>query len=177
MRHLTKFLRIINLIGFQFPSHRDVLCDSVSAPGMPAPELPFQFPSHRDVLCDWLRAMRFYATAPIFQFPSHRDVLCDFFLKSNASALSSSLSVPFSSGCALRPKLVMTFWINVCHFQFPSHRDVLCDRSPAGSKGCLLPGFQFPSHRDVLCDLYDGPWDHLADLAFSSLLIGMCFAT
>ncbi len=63
--------------NFQFPSHRDVLCDSNLSPNSSSAHEDFQFPSHRDVLCDSIKACREAGDYPGFQFPSHRDVLCD----------------------------------------------------------------------------------------------------
>ncbi len=113
------------------------------------------------------------------------------------------LSVPFSSGCALRPAAYVAARVSTCNsFQFPSHRDVLCDpdacmgmREVEKTFSSLLIGmcfatiraeqlhwldaglFQFPSHRDVLCDLKSVELAELKLKSFSSLLIGMCFAT
>ncbi len=148
-----------------------------------------------------------YAAMVVFQFPSHRDVLCDHLAYVGHLSSQDPLSVPFSSGCALRPmrmpsirlskrKLSVPFSSGCAlrrgsistssrahpsGFQFPSHRDVLCDigkthvaarlvlLSVPFSSGCALRlsagacrqgpwplHFQFPSHRDVLCDMSCG---------------------
>ncbi len=88
--------------GFQFPSHRDVLCDDLRYANLEGADLHFQFPSHRDVLCD-SESLAFSAASHLhFQFPSHRDVLCDRITHYRITAQAPQLSVPFSSGCALR---------------------------------------------------------------------------
>ncbi len=140
----------VSHLDFQFPSHRDVLCDSGVCEPAPAP-ICFQFPSHRDVLCDFAVQLIDESTGTDFQFPSHRDVLCD----------------PRTS----YPSLIL-----IRFFQFPSHRDVLCDvDSNVDTNG--TGNFQFPSHRDVLCDSRIRIGNSGMSKAFSSLLIGMCFAT
>ncbi len=62
----------------------------------------FQFPSHRDVLCDQYSRSVLVERWILFQFPSHRDVLCDTRRQLMLSETRLILSVPFSSGCALR---------------------------------------------------------------------------
>ncbi len=62
------------------------------------------------------------------------------------------LSVPFSSGCALR-------------------------LTSSAVQNRRFDDFQFPSHRDVLCDLSETEEMGPDEFTFSSLLIGMCFAT
>ncbi len=111
-----------------------------------------------------------------FQFPSHRDVLCDSFYWVLRCRRAWELSVPFSSGCALR-------------LMRSNGSEVILFLSVPFSSGCALRhglrlsglawgyGFQFPSHRDVLCDAICPVVFRSTPIPFSSLLIGMCFAT
>ena len=144
----------------------------------------FQFPFHRDRLCNRSRFLRRAPTAERFQFPFHRDRLCNnrivcwWFLRSG-----SSFQFPFH-----RDRLCNSACYRVDHhplvkFQFPFHRDRLCNARMdfaafVRSKLCFnslfigigsairLSGelvlvqakkFQFPFHRDRLCNLSWGP--------------------
>ncbi len=135
----------------------------------------FQFPSHRDVLCDFGHLPEDGRNAMLFQFPSHRDVLCDR-CPEDRSPRRSQLSVPFSSGCALRQRIEMIKDAEA--LAFSSLLIGMCFATgQASSANAQEVHFQFPSHRDVLCDPL-GPAVLPARLdPFSSLLIGMCFAT
>ncbi len=88
------------------------------------------------------------------------------------------LSVPFSSGCALRPRgLMLNSKIFVIIFQFPSHRDVLCDQAFC-DESKLANSLSVPFSSGCALRHADGSKDCLLQKqAFSSLLIGMCFAT
>mgnify|MGYP001346107687 CR=1 FL=1 len=62
------------------------------------------------------------------------------------------LSVPFSSGFALRHNLVSAFAACYQAFQFPFPRDSLCDPKHYKRACCRPYHFQFPFPRDSLCD-------------------------
>ena len=87
---------------FQFPFHRDRLCNVGSIPVMLSWEsLLFQFPFHRDRLCNCGLVSLVVVVYRMFQFPFHRDRLCNIHLYPNT----------FSNS----------------RFQFPFHRDRLCN--------------------------------------------------
>ncbi len=137
---------------FQFPSHRDVLCDRTNIMGALGTASSFQFPSHRDVLCDF--CLLFYKNRlhKNFQFPSHRDVLCDD-TSPYIGPLWRLLSVPFSSGCALRRTVEYHSGAKRLQLSVPF------------SSGCALRLERHLIKFFIFC------------ASFSSLLIGMCFAT
>ena len=130
-----------------------------------------------------------------FQFPFPRDSLCDL-EKVLRKPQRWALSVPFSSGFALRLLKKMRSIRGIRVFQFPFPRDSLCDglethhsrhraalSVPFSSGFALRPPrgevlrFQFPFPRDSLCDrkiLRAGI--HLG-YTFSSLFLGIRFAT
>ena len=83
---------------FQFPFHRDRLCNLRNRYADQILDLLFQFPFHRDRLCNWEYESPVACKLNLqFQFPFHRDRLC------NQSGLEyfsrlSGVSIPFSSG-------------------------------------------------------------------------------
>ncbi len=89
---------------FQFPFHRDGPCDVKIRSFNLKPYSDFQFPFHRDGPCDLAFKMKCYRIVS-FQFPFHRDGPCDGDLPGGHEGLRP-LSVPFSSGWALRLALV-----------------------------------------------------------------------
>ncbi len=157
----------LNGCHFQFPSHRDVLCDSF-AMSAKIETIFFQFPSHRDVLCDKFirphtthRTITFsslligmcFATHLLKELTNGSQRLSVPFSSGCALRLSSAdmtawrpteLSVPFSSGCALRLEstTLISYWPR--NSQFPSHRDVLCDEKVKSVKLAIPHHFQFP---------------------------------
>ena len=111
-----------------------------------------------------------------FQFPFHRDGPCDKVAMPD-SEIPRKLSVPFSSGWALRfasnyrrsdrrwcfqfpfhrdgpcdPILPKICEIKHYCFQFPFHRDGPCDDNGNGRMTAVTANFQFPFHRDGPCD-------------------------
>ena len=88
----------------------------------------------------------------IFQFPFHRDGPCDARGLSRARCNLALLSVPFSSGWALRLRLPDRIDLDDLDFQFPFHRDGPCDKSWDVLRGDEVKNFQFPFHRDGPCD-------------------------
>ncbi len=139
------------VIDFQFPFHRDQLCDVIiskliylmdilSVPFSSGSALRsgadvalaanainiFQFPFHRDQLCDQQFRKYPWFFKEHFQFPFHRDQLCDLCLP-HSDVRPAKLSVPFSSGSALRFTSGAIAANAVVSFQFPFHRDQLCD--------------------------------------------------
>ena len=110
----------------------------------------FQFPFHRDGPCDKPITSAIHSIMQIFQFPFHRDGPCDFRWR-EPRVFPTRLSVPFSSGWALR--LMM---------------------EKAGSAVNVL--FQFPFHRDGPCDRIVPTENPSSNTSFSSLFIGMGLA-
>ena len=86
---------------FQFPFHRDGPCDETFGPEGMISET-FQFPFHRDGPCDEICCGLCNEDTP-FQFPFHRDGPCDI-ICFNQNMEEIKLSVPFSSGWALRSR-------------------------------------------------------------------------
>ena len=84
---------------FQFPFHRDWLCDRV-CPICRAAEQDFQFPFHRDWLCDLL----FHFCEDCGGFPFSSLFIGIGFvtaIEELEPVVLDDLSVPFSSGLAL----------------------------------------------------------------------------
>ena len=164
--------------SFQFPFHRDVLCDdalrrsrrnSIAGLSVPfssgcalrwdnAPSWSFNsfpFSSLFIGMCFAIRGGReIERTVCACSFSSLFIGMC-FAIQGYTMYRKKAmiLSVPFSSGCALRSILCGDNyrWMGV--FQFPFHRDVLCDPSYGVRLIFAIASFQFPFHRDVLCDL------------------------
>jgi len=89
-------------IRFQFPLHRDPRCNQVASldRGVPA---EFQFPLHRDPRCN-MGMPKHMEEDSKFQFPLHRDPRCN--IRPLLSIFSlSEVSVPFTSGSSLQPKV------------------------------------------------------------------------
>ncbi len=153
-----------------------MLCDAAISLSHTAIQMYFQFPSHRDVLCDGMVGM------------SERGLRCPFSSLLIGMCFATCvphlpgvpqfcLSVPFSSGCALRPRgLMLNSKIFVIIFQFPSHRDVLCDQAFC-DESKLANSLSVPFSSGCALRLTTNFTNSLNSSSFSSLLIGMCFAT
>ena len=112
-----------------------------------------------------------------------------------------TVSIPFSSGCALQSGTPQVERHRQPSFQFPFRRDVLCNGGRTDRRAGQLCQFQFPFRRDVLCNIWchtncprfiivsipfssgcalqytvaAGQYD-LIPIRFNSLFVGMCFA-
>ena len=80
--------------------------------------MPFQFPFHRDGPCDCRVGSGVQSPGPNFQFPFHRDGPCDP-IAPLYMIVHCSLSVPFSSGWALRLFDANLNIINMCNLSVP----------------------------------------------------------
>ena len=158
---------------FQFPFRRDVLCNPASpTPWRSAIPVSIPFSSGCALQCKKtlmgakyeigfnslfvgmcfaiVRCLVDARHEEMFQFPFRRDVLCNQMPRSGSSP-PKSVSIPFSSGCALQ------YLLAVCM--------VVCP---------LM--FQFPFRRDVLCNPELGRFQTWSNCRFNSLFVGMCFA-
>ena|GEM_PF-821948 len=130
----------------------------------------FQFPFPRDSLCDRYPPI-FRNFNGNFQFPFPRDSLCDIPI-SRPMIFLFVLSVPFSSGFALRLFRKMRMLKKCLGFQFPFPRDSLCDESFRQWALFSSFPFQFPFPRDSLCDsnrcAVTAPGQALLSVPFSS---------
>ena len=112
-----------------------------------------------------------------FQFPFHRDSLCNG-LKMNLRECIIILSVPFSSGFTLQPKMFREQYpaIQPLSVPFSSGFTLQLDWRLYALMG--LPSiFQFPFHRDSLCNGLRKCSLRTLRSTFSSLFIGIHSAT
>ena len=91
---------------FQFPFRRDVLCNATIRSCDRSRLSLFQFPFRRDVLCNNRVQAEGAGGRHPFQFPFRRDVLCNCRMK-NLLRKKITVSIPFSSGCALQSPLLL----------------------------------------------------------------------
>ena len=154
--------------GWALRSYMHVLCGYSEA--------SFQFPFRRDGPCDLFDLRDVCGDAASFQFPFRRDGPCD--IESEGWPLPVEiLSVPFSSGWALRsPAVAAQPLAPAIIFQFPFRRDGPCDRRNPEAHS-LRNSFQFPFRRDGPCDMPYGINGCAAEISsFSSLFVGMGLA-
>ena len=86
---------------FQFPFHRDWLCDHPTEGIAVLDAFPF---SSLFIGIGFVTLISVHAQATkasVFQFPFHRDWLCDLSKSAASDSYQTTLSVPFSSGLAL----------------------------------------------------------------------------
>ena len=114
--------------------------------------LSFQFPFPRDSLCDRDGSPLLSGSSRRFQFPFPRDSLCD----KTVTIYNDDRSVVF---------------------QFPFPRDSLCDGDLKEAGELAFMHFQFPFPRDSLCDTRRKPSENCWSRPFSSLFLGIRFAT
>ena len=177
LRYQITTSRATWLLIFQFPFHRDGLCDSTWLKRR-AGGLHFQFPFHRDGLCDQWQKMfgtngLGLAFSSLFIGMGFAIIISRAMKAANAFSFSSLF---IGMGFAISLLRAITFQIGFI-FQFPFHRDGLCDL-PAPSN--YLPDWVYLSvpfsSGWALRFSRDGPYPVDGQFSFSSLFIGMGFA-
>ena len=141
------------MITFQFPFHRDRLCN-LQNHELPLHELyyvsiPFssgqalQFPQ-----LAWRLTKPFF----LFQFPFHRDRLCNRRDNQSIPGRKCSVSIPFSSGQALQSQRLEHSSKSASWVSIPFSSGQALQFSKTSRETSLRTLFQFPFHRDRLCN-------------------------
>ncbi len=185
---------------FQFPFHRDRLCNEAEGITIGEIQAGFQFPFHRDRLCNtqnmlagaWVTLTRFNSLFIGIGSAIADQRFCQPGLQKGFNSLFIGIGSAIGSyGMDALTKMVFQFPFHrdrLCNhiinpelvlcppgFQFPFHRDRLCNALAAPrTMAKKMAVFQFPFHRDRLCNVAaDRISDHLRIMSFNSLFIGI----
>ena len=144
----TVFPPTLSSWSFQFPPHRENLCDR-AARLWRADIAPFS-----SLLTGKICATLAGAMTRVKYYPFSSLLTGKIFATSAASILPDAF-MAFSS--LLTGKIFATRRLSarrsgMARFQFPPHRENLCDSARPPASVFFGPHFQFPPHRENLCD-------------------------